>query len=140
MAEGYAGEKTPKEAWEVLKSDPRAALVDVRTQAEFDWVGLPDLASLGKKPLLVPWQKYPGMAQNENFVGEVKRQVPDKDAPLFFICRSGGRSKQAAIIMTAAGYARCYNVATGFEGNHDGNRHRGTVGGWKFDGLPWVQG
>jgi rhodanese-related sulfurtransferase len=139
MAEGYAGGKTPRETWDVIESDKRATLVDVRTQAEFDWVGVPDLSSLGKKPQLVPWQRYPGMAQNESFVGEVKKAQPDKDAPIFFICRSGARSRSAAILMTAAGYTRCYNVSTGFEGNPDDRRHRGTVDGWKMDGLPWVQ-
>jgi rhodanese-related sulfurtransferase len=61
------------------------------------------------------------------------------EAPILFICRSGGRSRAAAAALTAAGYRRCYNVAEGFEGNPDPERHRGKTGGWKAAGLPWVQ-
>ncbi|HZF36618.1 MAG TPA: rhodanese-like domain-containing protein, partial [Candidatus Angelobacter sp.] len=63
----------------------------------------------------------------------------DREAPIFFLCRSGARSRAAAMAMTQAGYARCYNIANGFEGNHDAERHRGKAAGWKADGLPWTQ-
>ena len=140
MAADYAGDKSPKETWDALAKDPKAQLVDVRSDAEFTWVGVPDLAKLGKKPVCIPWKFYaPKAAPNEKFVDQVKASLPDTDAPIFFICRSGGRSRDAAKAMTAAGYKRCYNVATGFEGDLDAGKHRGSTGGWRHDGLPWAQ-
>jgi rhodanese-related sulfurtransferase len=103
------------------------------------FVGLPDLTSLGRRPVLQSWQVFPGMEIDANFTAELTDQLTDKEAPLLFICRSGGRSRAAAQAMTAAGYRRCYNVAEGFEGNPDAERHRGKTGGWKTAGLPWVQ-
>ncbi|MCW5732324.1 MAG: rhodanese-like domain-containing protein [Alphaproteobacteria bacterium] len=135
----YAGDVTVKQCWEALKSDPTALLVDVRTEAEWTFVGMPDLTSLNKQPARISWQVYPKMETNGNFVAEVARVAPGPDRPIYFLCRSGGRSRAAAIAMTKAGYARCYNVAGGFEGDLDGGRHRGVTGGWKAAGLPWVQ-
>lgn len=135
----YAGDVDPTEAWKMLSEDERAVLVDVRTRAEWDFVGVPDLSGIGKRTVLVQWQVYPSMAQNPDFVAEVAGAVPDKDAQILFLCRSGARSRAAAMLMTAAGYRRCYNVADGFEGNADAARHRSRVGGWKVAGLPWVQ-
>jgi len=135
----YAGDLRPTEAWKLLAEDPRAQLVDVRTRPEWAFVGLPDLGSIGKQPLLKSWQVYPAMDVAADFVPEVGRQIPDREAPVLFICRSGGRSRAAAMAMTAAGYKHCYNVAEGFEGNPDAERHRGRSGGWKAAGLPWVQ-
>lgn len=135
----YAGDLKPTDAWKVLADDSRAQLVDVRTRPEWTFVGLPDLSSLGRRPLLQSWQLYPAMDVDANFAAAVAKQIPDHDTPILFICRSGGRSRAAAMAMTAAGYGRCYNVAEGFEGNPDGERHRGRTGGWKAAGLPWVQ-
>lgn len=135
----YAGDVDPTEAWKMLSEDAGAVLVDVRTQAEWNFVGIPDLSGIGKTPALVQWQDYPAMSQNPDFVAAVAEAVPDKDAPVLFLCRSGVRSRAAAIAMTAAGYRHCYNVSDGFEGNPDAGRHRGQVGGWKVAGLPWVQ-
>lgn len=137
---GYAGDVPPEEAWRILAEDPRANLVDVRTDAEFAYVGNPDISCLGKEPLRIPWKVFPSMAANAGFVEEVAAQVPETDAPLLFLCRSGQRSADAATAMTAAGYGPCYNVATGFEGDKDAQGHRGTVNGWKVAGLPWIQG
>jgi rhodanese-related sulfurtransferase len=89
--------------------------------------------------VLLEWQTYPTKSPNPDFVASLAQALPDKDAPMLFICRSGARSRAAAIAMTAAGYRRCYNVADGFEGNHDVARHRGQVAGWKAAGLPWIQ-
>jgi rhodanese-related sulfurtransferase len=136
----YAGDISPKQAWELLAKNPKAVLVDVRTDAEFAYVGNPDLSSLGKQVLRAFWKVFPGMEINPNFVAEVDKSGIDKDAPLLFICRSGVRSRDAAIAMTAAGFKECYNVAGGFEGDKDATGHRGTVNGWKVDGLPWAQG
>jgi rhodanese-related sulfurtransferase len=119
-------------------------LIDVRTGAEWAYVGLPDLSSIGKRPVLVEWQVFPGGQLNTAFVDRLAEALAaigtNKDNELFFICRSGGRSLGAARAMAAAGYSRCRNVADGFEGPLDPNRRRGTLGGWKAKGLPWVQG
>jgi rhodanese-related sulfurtransferase len=135
----YAGDVTAQQAWKDLSSDSRAALIDVRTPAEWSFVGTADLSSLGKKTLRIAWQAYPGMALNPKFAEEVARAGLPKDAALFFICRSGARSRAAAEALTAQGYRRCYNVADGFEGPHDGEGHRGRLAGWKASGLPWTQ-
>ena len=135
----YAGDLNPTEAWKLLTENRNAQLVDVRTRPEWMFVGLPDLTSLGRRPVLQSWQVFPAMEIDANFTAELTDQLADKDAPLLFICRSGGRSRAAAQAMTAAGYRRCYNVAEGFEGNPDAERHRGMTGGWKAAGLPWVQ-
>jgi rhodanese-related sulfurtransferase len=135
----YAGDLKPTEAWKLLTENQKAQLVDVRTRPEWMFVGLPDLTSLGRRPVLQSWQAFPTMEIDPNFTAELAEQIADKDAPILFICRSGGRSRAAAQAMTAAGYRRCYNVAEGFEGNPDPERHRGKTGGWKAAGLPWVQ-
>lgn len=136
---GLAGEITSREAWELLKSDPDAVLIDVRTQAEWDFVGVCDLSAIDKNSMRVSWQVYPGMAINPNFDSEVMAAAPGKDAALLFICRSGIRSLSAASSLAAQGYTRCFNVSDGFEGDPDGNRHRGLVNGWRASGLPWLQ-
>jgi rhodanese-related sulfurtransferase len=135
----YAGDLKPKEAWDLLKTDSAAILIDVRTRPEWAFVGIPDLESLQKQPILLSWQVYPSMEVNADFAGQVKKMAPTPDTPLLFLCRSGARSRAAAETMTAVGYKRCYNVADGFEGAPDGERHRGRVGGWKATGLPWIQ-
>jgi rhodanese-related sulfurtransferase len=138
----YAGDISPKESWDQLSRDPAAQLVDVRTVAEWHFVGVPDLGSLQRQTLFCEWQRFPPGA-NPDFIEEVaealKRTSHRPGAPLFFLCRSGGRSRAAAIAMTRAGYGPCFNVAEGFEGNLDGRRHRGSAGGWKAEGLPWIQ-
>ena len=136
---GYAGDVNPKEAWDALEEDPRAVLVDVRTDAEWAFVGLPDLSAIGKQPALVPWQSFPDMAHNSEFVEQVRASGIGPDQTVYLICRSGQRSMHAAVALTAAGFARCHNVAEGFEGPLDGGSHRGGVSGWKARGLPWRQ-
>ena len=139
MSGSYAGDISPREAWNILSSDDKAVLIDVRTAPEWSFVGVPDLAPLGKRLVQQSWQAYPRMEVDRDFAARLAATVADRDAPLVFLCRSGARSRAAAIAMTKAGYGRCYNVATGFEGGHDAERHRGTVAGWKADGLPWRQ-
>jgi rhodanese-related sulfurtransferase len=138
-AMAYAGDVTARQAWEQLSKHSGATLVDVRTPAEWSYVGTPDLSPLGKTLVKVPWQNYPGMALNPRFADELGQAGVAKDDPVFFLCRSGVRSRAAAEAMTALGYTRCYNVADGFEGPHDGERHRGRLAGWKASGLPWTQ-
>lgn len=129
----YSGALLPQEAFQLWKSMPGAQLVDVRTRAEWDWVGrIPGAVEI---ELL----SYPGNRPNPAFAQELEQKVAT-DAPLLFICRSGGRSHNAALIATQAGYADCYNVLEGFEGDRDPQGHRSTLGGWRVAGLPWVQG
>lgn len=136
----YAGDITPEEAWRMLTEDPEAVLVDVRTDAEWNFVGLPDLSALNKKPALISWQRFPDMAQNKDFSAELSAAGVPSSAPVLFLCRSGVRSASAAQHCTAAGYGDCFNVIEGFEGAPDGNKHRGLTSGWKMRALPWVQG
>lgn len=135
----YAGDVTPDQAWAMLEEEPDAAIVDVRSEAEWAFVGIPDLSSLGKKPLLISWMQYPGMVRNDRFESDLDAQGLLKDKPILFLCRSGQRSRSAAIAMTALGYSACYNVASGFEGDPDAARQRGKLNGWKASQLPWIQ-
>lgn len=135
----FAGDIISREAWEILESNPDAYLIDVRTDAEWNFVGVCDLSSIGKQALMVSWQRYPDMAVDQNFTDKIEAAIDDKNAPLFFLCRSGQRSKAAAIAMTAQNYGHCYNVVDGFEGQLDQASHRGTMSGWKHSGLPWAQ-
>lgn len=138
-APAYAGDVDPHRTWEMLKAEPKGVLIDVRTKPECRYVGHPDLKPLGKSTVFVEWQAYPDLARNERFAEEIAELGIAKDAPLFFLCRSGVRSKAAAILMSGLGYERCYNVADGFEGPKDAAGHRGTGAGWKAAGLPWQQ-
>lgn len=129
----YQGELLPQEAYKLLQLAPGAKLVDVRTRAEWDWVGRVPGA------IEIEWNQYPGGVRNPNFIAEIKRQV-DPEALVLFLCRSGVRSIGAATAATEAGYANCYNILEGFEGDKDANGHRGNIGGWRKHGLPWIQG
>lgn len=129
----YAGALMPAEAFELLDLDPAAKLVDVRTRAEWEWVGRPPGAEL------IEWNRWPGGARNPEFEHALLARVPDKTAPVLFLCRSGGRSHHAAAAAAQLGYALAFNILEGFEGDKDERGHRGTIGGWKVAGLPWVQ-
>ncbi len=139
----YAGDVSVEKAWEMLKSDPNCLLVDTRTQSEWAYVGVPDLSELGKDPILIEWQSFPTMQVNETFTDQLAEIVAEKKlpktAPILFICRSGARSRSAAIASTAAGHPASYNVDHGVEGDLDERFHRNSVNGWKFSGLPWKQ-
>ncbi|MFZ2266125.1 MAG: rhodanese-like domain-containing protein [Azonexus sp.] len=129
----YTGALTPQEAYDLLRLAPGAKLVDVRTRAEWDWVGrVPGAVE-------IEWNQYPGGVRNPNFLAELHRQV-DREALVMFLCRSGARSDGAAQLATENGYGNCYNILEGFEGDKDASSHRNTVGGWRHAGLPWVQG
>lgn len=136
----YAGDLAPEEAWRMLAEESGAQLVDVRTDAEWAFVGLPDLAALGKRPLLISWQAFPDMAHNPGFLDALSGAAQDRTAPLIFLCRSGVRSRAAAVAATQAGFAACFNLAGGFEGDADEQGHRGRRNGWKAAGLAWRQG
>ena len=126
----------PKVAGEALLADPAARLVDVRTPAEWQNVGVPDLAQTGHAPVLVPWQ-FPTGGVNPRFLEDLEGGGLLRDQTLYFLCRSGARSLAAAEWAQQAGYAACFNVAGGFEGHPDERGRRGVVDGWQADGLPW---
>jgi rhodanese-related sulfurtransferase len=128
----YRGALLPQEAYELMQKAPGAKLVDVRTHAEWDYVGrIPGSVQ-------IEWQTYPGSRPNPNFLNELQAQA-DRQAVVMFLCRSGGRSHAAATVAAQAGYSYSYNVLEGFEGDKDASGHRNSVGGWRVAGLPWVQ-
>jgi rhodanese-related sulfurtransferase len=128
----YAGALLPAEGYELMQSAPGAKLIDVRTRAEWDFVG--------RVPGSIPieWQTYPNSQPNPAFLDELRAQT-EKDAIVMFLCRSGARSHAAAAAASRIGYAHSYNILQGFEGDKDALGHRASVGGWQFAGLPWVQ-
>jgi rhodanese-related sulfurtransferase len=140
---GYAGDLLATDAYRLLSRDATATLIDVRTQPEFTFVGVPDLQSVGKATLFLEWQSFPSMQVDLRFAERLEAMLEgagvSRGASLLFICRSGARSRQAAIAMTSAGWGSCYNVSDGFEGPLDSLRHRNVIGGWKAGGLPWTQ-
>jgi len=128
----YDGEVLPTDAFELLERAPGAKLVDVRTRAEWDYVGrIPGAVE-------IEWELYPDGTPNPYFMEQLREQV-DPESLVLFICRSGNRSHHAATAAAAAGYTQSYNVLEGFEGKKDARGHRNTVGGWRAAGLPWFQ-
>tara|TARA_B110000196_G_scaffold260832_1_gene232154 strand:+ start:85 stop:537 length:453 start_codon:yes stop_codon:yes gene_type:complete len=128
----YKGSLLPTEALTFLQENSDARLVDVRSKAEWSWVGrIPGAVE-------IEWLVFPSMQANPDFLEHLSLKVP-KESPVMFICRSGVRSNQAAIAALESGYVNCFNVLEGFEGDKDSNGHRGVQGGWKAAGLPWVQ-
>lgn len=136
----YAGDLTPREAFEKVREDGEAVLVDVRTDAEWRFVGVPDLAEVGKETVFVSWLPVEESAPGERFLAELAAAgvTPERGGPVVFLCRSGQRSVGAAEAATAAGIGPSYNVLDGFEGALDAHGHRGSAG-WRADGLPWRQ-
>lgn len=129
-AAGYAGDVSVELAWQWLQAG-EAVLVDVRTDAEREWVG--------KVPgaVAVAWKQWPGMAANQNFDAELRAAVPE-GKKVVLLCRSGVRSVAAA--QRAAGLGiEAYNILEGFEGDVDASGQRGQLGGWRKRGLPWHQ-
>ncbi|EKV30811.1 Rhodanese domain protein [Caenispirillum salinarum AK4] len=134
----YHGDVTPQQAWDALSADSDAVLIDVRTQAEWTYVGLPDLTRLEREPVLVEWQTYPDGRLNPDFLAEVRAAGVRPGQALYMLCRSGVRSARAGELLAGHGY-HCFNIQDGFEGQLGPDRRRG-VGGWKTVGLPWRQG
>jgi rhodanese-related sulfurtransferase len=139
----YAGDVSAQEAWDGLAASSDAALIDVRSKPEWVYVGVPVVSSIGKKTLLIEWDDFTTGTVVPDFIGRLKSVLAENgikdEAPLYFICRSGNRSRNAAIAATAAGHANCFNIEFGFEGRLDAERHRHSPGSWKAEGLPWVQ-
>ena len=132
----YAGALTPQEAFEVLQANAQALLIDVRTKAELELVGRIPGA------LNVEWAFYPGMVANENFAEQLAAELNNrnvgKDSVLIFLCRTGGRSNNAATVAASLGYSQAYNTLEGFEGEANADKQRTLINGWKHAGLPWT--
>ena len=129
----YAGVVTPQEAFQLLTEDPAVLLIDVRTNAERDWVGQVQMNPA--QVHAVQWNLYPAKS-NPDFLAELA-QVAGKEAVLLFLCRSGVRSRAAAQLATEQGYLNCFDILEGFEGDKDADGHRKNVNGWCFAKLPW---
>jgi rhodanese-related sulfurtransferase len=123
----------PKLAWSLLQDHPETVLIDVRDPLEFSLVGHPPGA------VNIPWKFVPDWRINENFTAQVRQTIGDPHRPLLLLCRSGQRSQEAAEALQAAGFSDLYNVQEGFEGPLDSSRHRSSLAGWRFRGLPWEQ-
>lgn len=127
----YAGALTPAEAYELIGQDSNAVLVDVRSRAELELVGRVPVASH------VEWAFYPGMVANPEFAAQLQAQV-DKSCTVIFMCRTGGRSHNAALLAQQLGYSQAYNMLEGFEGEANEHKQRTLINGWKHAGLPWT--
>ena len=123
----------PLQAWDLLQNNSDAVLVDVRTKIEHAFVGHPPGA------ISIPWIEAPDWQINPHFINDVKKLVHDRNAPILLLCRSGQRSLDAAKALEDAGYQLLINIVDGFEGALDQHKHRGTLGGWRYHGLPWQQ-
>ena len=138
-------EYSPTETWQKLENDPASIMVDVRTKAEWSFVGLPDLSALGKDVHLIEWKSFPTMENNDGFADQLLSAIADSEpSEILFLCRSGVRSLAAAAMMqeifAARGVAtKCVNIAEGFEGDLDSDAQRGKMNGWKARGLAWRQ-
>ena len=131
----YAGALTPTEAYDLLQTTPSALLIDVRTNAERDWIGR--VAINDAQHFAVQWSLYPGGTPNPDFLTQLQEIANDKDTVIVFLCRSGVRSRHAAKLSTEHGYTNCYDILQGFEGDKDQLGHRKTVSGWCYQNLPW---
>ena len=127
------------QTWDLLTAEEGSKLIDVRTAEEWKLTGIADLQSINKQVVLLSWQIWPEMEINQSFMQSINNIFEDKNTKLLFICRSGGRSLQAANAAHEAGYSNCYNVCDGFEGKLSNDRHRNSSNGWKFNNLPWFQ-
>ena len=136
----YGGDIAPQDAFAFIQAN-KAVVVDVRTLPEWQFVGVPDLSQTQSVFATICWKNYPDFSSNPKFFDQLAAtQGVTHDTPLLFLCRSGGRSLDAAVAATAAGYRHCFNIAGGFEGDPDASGHRATTQGWKAKQLPWKQG
>jgi len=135
----YAGDVSPAEAWDLLEADENCVLVDVRTDAEWNYVGIPNLHPIGKETVCISWLNFPGNTPNESFADQVAAAGVGPDQTVLLLCRSGQRSISAAVALTEKGYGKAFNILEGFEGDKDDDGRRGGIGGWKVGALPWTQ-
>ncbi|MCG5511661.1 rhodanese-like domain-containing protein [Ectothiorhodospira shaposhnikovii] len=142
MAEKDPAHLSPREAHELLRENPRALLIDIRSSMEFLFVGHPVGA------VHIPWMDEPDWTLNPRFVPEVRKlllgsvgseSAPETGAPVILICRSGKRSLDAGRLLIREGIPNVYHIGEGFEGELDEKHQRSSLGGWRFHGLPWEQ-
>ncbi len=126
----YTGALTPYEAFDLMQLDPTTVLVDVRSRAELELVGKVPQATH------IEWAFYPGMVANTEFAKQLVENV-DKNLAIVFMCRTGGRSHNAAVVAHQLGYSHVYNMLEGFEGETNSLQQRTLINGWKHAGLPW---
>lgn len=131
----YAGAITPTEAYALVQDNPGVKVVDVRTDAERDWIGTVNVPE--QQHAEIQWSFYPSGKGNPEFVAQLST-VAGKDDVLLFLCRSGVRSRHAAKLATEHGFTQCFDILEGFEGDKDANGHRKSIGGWCQAGLPWL--
>jgi len=124
---------TPQQSWDLMQSDSRAIMIDVRTKMEHTFLGRP------LNSVHVPWKEAPEWVLNSAFVAQAEEVATDKSAPVLLLCRSGVRSLEAASALENAGYTHLINILDGFEGALDDNKHRGNISGWRYSQLPWEQ-
>jgi rhodanese-related sulfurtransferase len=135
----------PEAAFADLSANRDTLLIDVRTRPEWSFVGVPDLQTAAAGMILAEWREFPGMAVNARFTESLLSDLgPEIPKRMYFICRSGARSMDAARNVAEALNSRglkveCINVAEGFEGDLNQDGHRGQRNGWKMRGLPWRQ-
>ena len=132
----YAGALSPEDAYALLQENTEVVLVDVRTNAERDWVGRVLINETQHHA--VQWSLYPGGTPNPEFIHQLSTAIPNKDTVIVFLCRSGVRSRHAAKLASENGYTACFDILQGFEGDKDHHGHRKTVGGWCSADLPWI--
>lgn len=131
---------TPELAWSQLLEDKNSYLIDVRTDAEWHFVGVPDLRSAAGEIIMLSLLEFPDMQLNQSFISEFKTRFSDNlEAKFFFLCKIGARSQKAAELATEAGFKNAFNIVGGFEGEINDKGQRGQISGWKFLGLPWYQ-
>jgi rhodanese-related sulfurtransferase len=132
---------SPKQAYEMIQHEPNMVFVDVRSEMEFLFIGHPVGA------VNIPWIEEPDWEINPHFVRDIRKLIlggvicteQSRCAPIVLICRSGKRSAEAGQLLIESKFNRVYNIDTGFEGDLDDTHHRSSLGGWRFDGLPWEQ-
>jgi rhodanese-related sulfurtransferase len=127
----YAGALTPQECFQVLQMTEHALLVDVRSTAELELVGRVPMAEH------IEWAFYPGMTKNPDFAAQLRMQI-DKERLVIFMCRTGGRSHNAAVLAAELGFSEAYNMLEGFEGETNADKQRTMINGWRHAGLPWT--
>ena len=120
------------ETWDFLQEHPDAKLIDIRSSMEFLFIGHPTNC------IHIGWMEEPDWDINPNFVEDIKAVQTD-NCSIIMICRSGNRSEQAGEQLLEAGLTNIYHVTDCFEGDRDDENHRGTINGWRFNGLPWEQ-
>ena len=130
---------TSIECFKELSEISNSYLIDVRTEPEWKFIGVPDLSSLNKKTVFISWHMYPEMKINSHFENKINESNIKKNDKLFLICRSGSRSFHSSQFLTLCGYKRCYNVLDGFEGVKNTLSQRSSINGWKYNNLPWKQ-